>query len=300
MSRPKWMHQVTSCVQKYTVWKKNERTIVWSYAILQFWTHDSVDKCNFERTIVWTYAILNTRQSGHKQFWIQDSLDICNFERAIVWSWTLEKIFVRSWSDYPAFKFTYVQTFVRAKLQMSRWKKNIVGNEGPLKMETRGFHSSKNPYNYSLSSNVRYMNILMSIGKQHFLLGSKIYQAVCLLILRIKWTSKKLRLFKLIQHVWNQHKHISYDTSRTQTKRNEAREERDSARDERENARQARDERENARQEREKARDEKDERKTKNGRENKGRGDGEHRKILTPEMRPINSFDFFKKKPSNT
>ena len=25
------------------------------------WTHDSLDLCNFERTIVWTYAILNAR-----------------------------------------------------------------------------------------------------------------------------------------------------------------------------------------------------------------------------------------------
>ena len=39
-----------------------------------------------ERTIVWTYAILNARLSGHMHFRTHDSLDICKFERTIVWT----------------------------------------------------------------------------------------------------------------------------------------------------------------------------------------------------------------------
>ena len=54
------------------------------------------------------------------QLWTHKSLDIGLFERTIVWSWTHENVFVRSWSDYRAFKKAYVQTIVRSKLHMSR------------------------------------------------------------------------------------------------------------------------------------------------------------------------------------
>ena len=54
------------------------------------------------------------------QLWTHESLDIGLFERTIVLSWTHEKVFVRSWSDYRAFKTAYFQTIVRSKLHMSR------------------------------------------------------------------------------------------------------------------------------------------------------------------------------------
>ena len=57
--------------------------------------------------------------SGQMQLWMHESLDIGHFERTIVWSWTHEIVFLRSWSDYRAFKTAYVQTFVRSNLPMS-------------------------------------------------------------------------------------------------------------------------------------------------------------------------------------
>ena len=127
------------------------------------------------------------------------------------------------------------------------------------------------------------MKIFILIGDSAFFAVVSKIQGVYLSVLRIKWTSNKIRLF------WHSFKKAEininiFHTSQTHiidsNQKTEARDERDNARDERENARRARDERENARHERQ------TNERRKHGRENKGEGKGEHQKILTPKRRP--------------
>ena len=84
---------------------------------MDLWTHGTLWRLHLQWAStstkvsfsVWTYATLNARKSGYRPFWTHDSL-IMN----------ARKFFVRSWSDYRAFKTAYVQTVVRSKLPMIR------------------------------------------------------------------------------------------------------------------------------------------------------------------------------------